>query len=88
MPNIADIRLATVGDCQAAWSYCHVLQEALEDGCSLSEDEQRLHRDRQDVALLDLANAREAQAAQAAVWVERSTGPIPEWLRQLQEAGS
>lgn len=88
MSHISDVRLATVDDCRAAWLYCYALQDALEQGDPLDVEEQGDILAIAMQALLDLANAREAQAAQAGVWVERSVGPIPEWLRQLQEAGS
>jgi hypothetical protein len=82
---MADTRLATVDDCRAAWSHCYALREALEQGVPLDVEQQGDILAIAMQALLDLANAREAQAAQAAVWVERSTTPVPDWLKLLQE---
>lgn len=83
--HISDITLKTTEDCRAAWLYCHALQDALEHGAPLGEEEQREILTIAQAALLIAASHRVAQIPPAA---EVPIGPVPEWLKLLQEAGS
>ena len=79
---IADITLKTVEDCRAAWLYCHAFQDALEHGNPLEVAEQREILTIAQAALLIAASHRVAQTPPA---TEVPLGPMPDWLKLLQE---
>lgn len=81
--SIADIRLATVEDCRAAWLYCAAMGSALDSGAPLTEEEQREVLDIAMAALLVAASYRVTQAPDV---TEALLGLVPDWLKLLQEA--
>ncbi len=80
--SIADITLKTTEDCRAAWLYCHAFEDALRNGAPLGPDEQREILAIAQAALLIAASHRAGQSAPVA---EVPLGPVPEWLKLLQE---